>query len=227
MKVIKSKINEITYFQTTAGEHIVEFMAKAARVCYKSENRASRDNDLALIDHLIERGHEAMIEFWMIGVHLTVDRGVTHELVRHRLASFAQESTRYCDYNNAKFNGEITVIEPPNMTTEQAFLWVQSMECAEGAYRRMREAGAPAEIARGVLPTSLKSEIWMMANVREWRHIMALRTKRTAHPLMRFIMRQVAAEFARNIPILFDEWKDAHKSEAFTFEICDGKDGAQ
>jgi thymidylate synthase (FAD) len=178
------------------------------RVCYKSEDKMGDGSDLALIEKLKSLNHESVFEHGVITVKFVTDRGVTHELVRHRLAAFSQESTRYCNYGKGKFGGEITVIEPfffkdnPDLYE----LWKVSCEAAEAAYLNLLAKGAKPQEARSVLPNSLKTEIQVTANVREWRHILKMRTQRDAHPQIRQIMVPLGWELAQRWPVLFGEY---------------------
>ena len=179
-------------------------------MCYKSEGAMGEGSDERLIEKLKSLKHESVFEHGVITVKFLTDRGVTHELVRHRIAAFSQESTRYCNYGKDKFDNEITVVEP--------FFWAQggvayeawksACESAEDYYMYLLGEGASAQEARSVLPNSLKTEIQVTANVREWRHILKLRTSRDAHPQIRQIMVPLAVELAKRWPILFGEYAD-------------------
>ena len=161
----------------------------------------------AFVRRIIDSGHHSVIEHVSASVRIVCDRGVTHELVRHRLASFSQESTRYCNYGSGKFGREITVIRPYfwEAGEREYTLWRRAMVAAESAYLGLLDAGATPQEARSVLPNSLKTEIVVTANFREWRHIFTLRTAKAAHPQMREIMLPLLAEFKRRIPIVFDD----------------------
>lgn len=151
--------------------------------------------------------HESVIEHASMSVRFICDRGVTHELVRHRLCAFSQESTRYCNYSKAKFGNEITVIEPCFWRDDPDAMqrWQLMCEQAEATYLSMLDAGASPQEARSVLPNSLKTEIVCTANLREWRHIFRLRTSNRAHPQMREVMRPLLATARRLLPELFDD----------------------
>jgi thymidylate synthase (FAD) len=154
---------------------------------------------------LLDRGHYAMIEFGDITVRFITNRGVTHELVRHRLCSFAQESTRY-----VKYDGEMEFIRPvwwtnPPVGMMQELHWIKAMEYAEQQYGRLLSGGWRPEQAREVLPNSLKTEIMVKANIREWRHIFALRTSKKAHPQMRALMLPLLTELQQRLPVVFDD----------------------
>ncbi len=171
---------------------------QAARVCYQSCGRPEQRYDF--LKSLIHRGHESVIEHAGASFRIITDRGISHELVRHRLASFSQESTRYCNYSRERFNREIAVIPPHNLeeSSPAYAIWLSSVEAAEQSYFRLLEQGLPAQLARSVLPHSLKTELVMTANLREWRHILRLRLAKTAHPQI--------AEIARNILEYLRQW---------------------
>lgn len=186
---------------------------EAARTCYKSSNDTGDiQKTKDLVKRLIDSGHEAMLEHSQLSVKFVCDRGVSHEIVRHRLCSFAQESTRYCNYSKAKFNSGITVISPSWHTdncdgpTTMAYLaWFSSCLKAEQKYLEMLEHGLTPQQARGVLPTSLKTEIVVTGNYREWRHMLKLRTAKDAHPDIRLLMCPLLKELKEKLPIIFDD----------------------
>jgi thymidylate synthase (FAD) len=156
---------------------------------------------------ILKRGHESVIEHASAGFLIVTDRGVTHEIVRHRLASYSQESTRYCNYNKEQFGGEITVIQPPGLDScnQARYAWEESVKTAEWSYNMMVGKGIKPEIARSVLPNSLKSEIGMTANFREWRHFLRLRTSPAAHPQMREIAEMIHAELLKISRVCFED----------------------
>ena len=166
---------------------------------------------IGFLDKITSSGHLSVIEHCSATVRLICDRGITHELVRHRLASFSQESTRYCNYAKGRFGGEITVIRPFFWDVDSAKyeVWKRAMEFAENSYIILIEAGASAQEARSVLPNSLKSEIVITANMREWLLIFTQRTSRAAHPQMREVMIPLLAEFKRRVPVIFDSVEPA------------------
>lgn len=180
---------------------------RAARTCYKSEERISVFSAEPLVKKLIGSGHHAMLEHGGdISVRFVVDRGVSHELVRHRLASFAQESTRYCNYSRGKFGGECTFIDArPHLSESEWAEWESALATAESYYLSMLEAGVKPQMARSVLPNATKTEVVVTANPREWRHIFELRTSERAHPQMREVMCPLLAEFRRRVTVLFDD----------------------
>ncbi len=182
----------------------LQMIERAGRTCYKSEDRITEESALAFVKMLIDRGHEAMIEHASMSCRLITDRGVTHEIVRHRLFSYAQESTRYCNYKKSG----IAVIKPPfgitQFEVEQEDVWSDLCSRAEQAYFALLSDGASPQIARSVLPTCLKTEIVVTGNFREWRHFFALRTDSRAHPQMREIANMVLEEARSRVQVVFD-----------------------
>ena len=177
----------------------------AGRTCYKSEDRISDDSAKDFVKMLIDRGHEAMLEHSSLSVKFICDRGVSHEIVRHRIASFAQESTRYCNYSKEKFGSELTFIKPCFFEGTAYDLWSAAMLNSETIYFGLLSQGATPQQARSVLPNSLKTEIVVTANYREWRNILKLRTAKAAHPQMREIMIPLLNELKTRIPVIFDD----------------------
>ena len=214
MKIIKPSYEILTPI-SEGGIKELQHIEKIGRVCYKSEDRITDDGESAkkFVKMLISNGHEAMIEHSSLSVKFVVDRGVSHELVRHRIASFAQESTRYCNYSKDKFGNEITVILPCFFDTGMGILsnslvyqeWKLACECAEERYFNLLKMGATPQQARTVLPNSLKTEITITANYREWRNFFKLRTAEAAHPQMREITIPLLKELKTLIPIIFDD----------------------
>ena len=197
MKVIKPSFE--TFEDLTDPAFAVMVMRKLeviGRTCYKSENCITEESGRKFVRKLIEHGHEAMLEHVSISVKFTVDRGVSHELVRHRMASFAQESTRYCNYSNEKFGSETTVIKPCfyQEYSEEYDLWKAAMENAEYKYFQLLNAGSTPQEARSVLPNSLKTELIITANEVEWQHIIDLRFSGVTgapHPQMKEAMSKI------------------------------------
>jgi len=188
------------------GDRILKSIERAGRTCYKSEDKITEHSAKKFVAMILARGHESVIEHESISVKFTTDRGVSHEIVRHRLASYSQESTRYCRYE-----GEIQVIGPPGLNEETREVWLQAIGVAQGAYQRLLDYGVTPEIARSVLPNALKTEIVMTANLREWRHFFKLRTANAAHPQMRQLTRPLLAELQERIPVIFDGVGDIEK----------------
>ncbi len=185
-------------------EEVLRHLELCGRVCYKSEDKMTEESASRFVKFLIERGHESPIEHISISVRIICDRGVSHEWVRHRIASYSQESTRYCNYNSEKFGGGIAFIRPYFADNERLFeIWKAEMECAEKAYMEMLANGAKPEDARSVLPNSLKTEFICTMNLREWRHFFALRCAKAAHPAMREIAVPLQEAFREMLPELF------------------------
>ena len=204
MRIIKPSVEIVDMLDP---ETILKKIEIAGRVCYKSENKISEESAARFISSIIKHGHESVLEHASITVKFTVDRGVSHEIVRHRLASYSQESTRYCNYGKDKFGNEITVIEPCYFEkfTYQWAWWKQTCEQAEKSYFVLLEAGATPQEARAVLPNSLKTELIMTANIREWRHFLKLRTSPASHPQIIEVADMLLNKFKRSIPVLFDD----------------------
>ena len=220
MNKIKASYEILTPI-SESGIKELQHIEKIGRVCYKSEDYITEDGESArkFVAMLFRNGHEAMIEHSFLSVKFTVDRGVSHELVRHRIASFAQESTRYCNYAKDKFGAECAFIdlEPgimldnkmKKMSGEEIALvmaeWTSAMEDAERHYMRLLELGATPQIARAVLPNSTKTEITVSANYREWRNFFKLRVPADVHPQMREVTIPLLRELKGMIPVIFDD----------------------
>jgi len=183
----------------------LKVIERAARTCYKSESKISEDGTSAekLIRFVIKRGHLSVLEHAVASFRFVVDRGISHEIVRHRIASFSQESTRYCSYAKGKHGSQIAVIKPTKLTKEQAIVWEESCRIAEKAYLHLSELGCRPEIARSILPTCLKTELVLTANFREWLHIFDLRTSKQAHPQVVAVMLQAQAVLQQEYPVIF------------------------
>lgn len=204
MKIIKASTEILSPIN---GEEILKSIEIAGRTCYKSESSITEDSSKKFVEMLIKKGHEAMIEHYNITVKFICDRGVSHEIVRHRIASYAQESTRYCNYNQDKFGNEITVIKPCfwEEGTDEYEYWLGAMNGAETMYFTLIKAGAQAQEARSVLPNSLKTEIVVTMNLREWRHFFKLRTAKVAHPQMQEVAITLFNDLKSKVPVIFDD----------------------
>ncbi|HIX77581.1 MAG TPA: FAD-dependent thymidylate synthase [Candidatus Fusicatenibacter merdavium] len=189
------------------GRKMLQKIEKIGRVCYKSEDLITEDSAEKFVGNILKRGHESVIEHEKISVKMVCDRGVTHEIVRHRVASYSQESTRYCNYQKDKFGNELTFIKPVfwSEDSEEYAVWKNMMQQCEDQYMKLIDLGASPQEARSILPNSLKTEIVVTMNLREWRHFFRLRTAGAAHPQMREIACMVLEEFRRQIPVVFDE----------------------
>ena len=194
MQITKPSVQILSY-----TEDALTLIEEAGRTCYKSEQQGDPE---AFVQMLIKRGHESVLEHASVTVRIVCDRGVSHELVRHRIASYSQESTRYCNY--AKKGVEF--IKPTFKSAEAEIAWHEAMEKAELLYVILLDLGEPPQIARSVLPNSLKTEIVVTMNIREWRHFLKLRTASAAHPQMREIAWMCTEKLNQIIPVVFEEW---------------------
>ena len=223
-KIIKCRYEILTPLDPEIGMDILKHIERVARTCYKSETAITEQSSANMVRRLIENRHLAMLEHFSLSVKFTTDRGVSHETVRHRIASYAQESTRYCNYGSDKFNNEITVISPlsamelkaPDSTDigEWYDIWVEAICDAEKKYLRLIELGCPPEIARGVLPTSLKTEIVATMNLREWRHFFELRVLGTTgkpHPQIYELTKPLLFKLNNYIPVVFEDLVERFK----------------
>ncbi len=193
-----------------AKNAIYQLIEQAGRTCYKSESAITPESAAAFIQKIVKNHHEAMLEHASMTVKFIVDRGVSHELVRHRLASFAQESTRYCNYSKNKFGNEITVIKPYffEENAKMYDIWKSAMENAEKAYLDLLNGGASPQEARSVLPNSLKTEVIVTANMREWRHFFKLRAAGETgapHPQMAEVAIPLLKTCKEYMPELFSD----------------------
>lgn len=188
---------------------ILESIERFGRVCYKSEEKITSNSSKAFIQRIIKNGHESVIEHEKITVKFICDRGVSHEIVRHRIASFSQESTRYCNYTQDKFGNELTFIRPCFWAdnSEQYLIWLNTMKEIEKKYFKLISMGASPEQARTILPNSLKTEIVVTMNLREWRHFFKLRTSERAHPQMRELTVPLLNKFKTILPEIFNDIK--------------------
>lgn len=209
------------------GEEILKKIERIGRVCYKSENNIKEGSAEKFVSNILHRHHESVIEHVSISVRVICDRGVSHEIVRHRIASYSQESTRYINYTNDKFGNELTFIKPcwfinsldylnkyaKDKTYENSedllegeFDWINAMQSIEDNYFILiKDDEWTPEEARSILPNSIKTELVMTMNLREWRHFFKMRCDKAAHPQMREIAYMILDTFKTNIPIIFDD----------------------
>lgn len=220
MRVLKAGYEILTPISEN-GIKELQHIERIGRVCYKSEDKITDDGESAkkFVKMLIANGHEAMIEHGTLSVLFTVDRGVSHEMVRHRIASFAQESTRYVNYSKEKFGNEISVIDiengicgdgkMKNMDADKIgeihMEWLDAMRDAERHYMKMIACGASPQITRSVLPNATKTNLIITANYREWRAFFRLRTAPSAHPQIREVAIPLLMELQKKIPVVFDD----------------------
>lgn len=203
-----------TFLSEPDGTALLQRLERTGRICYKSEGKITETSYAPFLRSLLQRGHESVIEHACLSVLIVCDRGVSHEIVRHRIASYSQESTRYCNYTQDRFGSQLLCIDIATgfrydlddpADRKKYELWTAAMESAERFYFQLIEAGARPEEARSVLPNSLKTEIVMTMNLREWRHFFRLRTSRRAHPQIAEIASALLEEFASRYPVFFGD----------------------
>ena len=200
MKIVAPTVNLL--WITRDPEQTIE---QAGRTCYKSEDMITAESAGKFVKLLTKSGHHAMIEHAVASFRIITDRGITHEIVRHRLASYAQESTRYCNYSKDKFGNDCTFIQPPDLNYDQTVIWRHACQDAELSYFEMLKAGCHSQIARSVLPNCLKTEIVMKANLREFRHFIKLRGAQAAHPQIRVIAYGIWLILMEHAPNVFGD----------------------
>ena len=202
MKIVQPSVEILS---CPAAEDVYSLIETAGRICYKSESMITATSAPKFCEKIVRSGHDSVIEHSSISVKFVCDRGVSHELVRHRLCSFSQESTRYANYTKDRFGNEIAVIKPRFFCEDsiEFDLWEQSCLNAERAYLNLIERGVAPEWARSVLPTCLKTEIIVTANIREWKHILKLRTAPQAHPQIRELMLMLEDSLSERLPVFF------------------------
>ena len=195
----------------------LRLIESAGRTCYKSEAKMTNESSKTFVTSLLKRGHESVLEHASMTARIVCDRGVTHEIVRHRIASYSQESTRYCDYS-----GDVAFVIPPWVNVHSgvyektslcranvdsaSLAWVEHMLAVEESYKYLRAVGWKPEQARSVLPNSLKTEIIMTANFREWRHFFFLRVAPAAHPQMRQVATMILEEALKKVDVVFNDF---------------------
>ncbi len=208
MRIIEPSI---TLESELTQDQVLKHLEKAGRVCYKSESRISETSAEQFIKNILKSGHESVIEHVSLTVRVVCDRGVSHEIVRHRLASYSQESTRYCNYSSDKFSNELTLIKPCFWAegSKEYLLWENAMLEIEKTYNALIATGAAPQEARSVLPNSLKTELLMTMNLREWRHFLRLRTSLSAHPQIRQVALMIYQVFLKKYPVIFSDVETA------------------
>lgn len=204
----------IEIISDTSYTDMLKKIERIGRVCYKSEDKIKDGSAEKFISGIIKRGHESVIEHESISVKIICDRGVSHEIVRHRIASYSQESTRYCNYSKEKFGEQITCIDiasgfkydlDSETDRKKYDVWLEAMENAEKSYFKMIELGASPQEARSVLPNSLKTEMVMSMNLRSWRNFLRLRTSKASHPQCREVACRLLELFSEKYPAFFKD----------------------
>lgn len=196
MKIVEQSVTVLDY-----TSNAVERLEAAARTCYKSEEKITRESAEKLIRKIIKRGHESVLEHAYMSCRIVTDRGISHEIVRHRIGcSYSQESTRYCSYG-----GDLVFIEPPNLDRDAKVAVSAVLEEIEDCYKWMIQNDHPPQIARSVLPNCLKTEIVMTANFRAWRHFITLRASAAAHPQIQWIANRIKQWFEDTYPVIVED----------------------
>ena len=222
MKIINPKIEVEKY----DGVKIMKNIERACRTCYRSENLTTEDSYKRLLTNCLNRGHESVLEHEKITVRMVCDIGVYKDLTRHRFGSFSIESTRYCNYGKDKFDNELKFIKPCNIEPGQIYaFWMNEMQNIEHTYQEMSRRGCTPDQMRLILPHSTAAEVTMTANIREWRHILDLRTKKMAHPSVRQILIPLLLKFKADMPELFGDIEyDTEFPKEWYAEISDMED---
>ena len=207
------------------GQEILKKIERIGRTCYKSEQNITEGSAERFVKNIMNRNHMSVIEHVSISIRVICDRGVSHEIIRHRIASYSQESSRYCNYSNDKFDNELTFIKPCwfkssiedlnnyiknkndfEKLSSGEWVWIDTLKSAEISYFTLiGTCNWTPEQARSILPNSLKTEIVMTMNLREWRHFFKLRCDKAAHPQMREVAYLILDLLNQNIPIIFED----------------------
>lgn len=188
------------------GVKIMKRIERACRTCYRSEDKISEESYKNLLTNCLNRGHESVLEHEKITVRIYSDIGTYKDLTRHRFASFSVESTRYCSYNKDKYGNEIAVVNPVYIEDKEVFeTWEKAIEDMEKAYMKMKELGASTDMCREILPHSTAAEYTMTANIREWKHILELRTTNHVHPAIRQVLIPLLLLFKEQMPEIFGD----------------------
>ncbi len=186
------------------GLKIMKRLERACRTCYRTEGTINEESYKRLLNNCITSGHESVLEHEKITVRIYSDVGSYKDLTRHRFASFSVESTRYCSYDKDRFGNEITFINPKYIEDDEIYrTWKDTMQSIENAYIKMKELGATTDMCREILPHSAAGEYTMTANIREWRHILKLRTTKHVHPAIRQVLIPLLKYFQEEMPELF------------------------
>ena len=204
MKLIKPSVELVT-----VTPNALQVIEQAGRICYKSEGSITDDSAGRFVQNIIKRDHGAVLEHAGATIKFVCDRGVSHEIVRHRVASYCQESTRYCNYSQGKFGSEVTYVKPTWVELQYDLRpiseFLEACKDAERHYLNLIKCGLKPEEARAVLPTCVKTELVMTANMREWRHFFKLRCSKRAHPDMRRVAKLALIELHNAVPVVFDD----------------------
>lgn len=204
MKIVKAHVEEIIFHCPEGYSSVEEWLERVGRTCYKSEGKIKEGSAEKFLAMIKKKNHNSIFEHVVVSARIIGDRGLMAQITRHRLASFAIQSTRYCDYSKDKFGSEITVVQPEGLDLAQRYLWEETMREIEERYLTLRKMGLSQDIARSVLPIALKTEILVTTNLREWMHILKLRNSDAAHPMIRECSRAISEKLQNRIPIIFE-----------------------
>lgn len=210
MKLIEPSATLIAKTQLIGDSSLespMKLIEQAGRTCYKSESKMSKDSWKSFVNMIKAKGHESVLEHVSATIRIICDRGVSHEIVRHRIASFSQESTRYCNYSSTKKS--MTFVKPfwyslPDVSSDKIAQFKEAMLLAEAAYNKLIALGSTPQEARAVLPNALKTEIVATMNLRSWKHFLELRLSPQAHPDMRIVARLIKDQLMFNFPVVFE-----------------------
>ena len=190
------------------GVQVMKRIERACRTCYRSEGKITEDSYKKLLTNCITRGHESVLEHEKVTVRIYSDVGSYKDLTRHRFASFSVESTRYCSYDKDKYGNEIAFMDPVYMEDKETYeIWKKTMQEIENGYLKMKELGATTDMCREILPHSTAAEYTMTANIREWKHILELRTTNHVHPSIRQVLIPLLKYFKEEMPEIFGNIK--------------------
>ena len=188
------------------GKKIMKRIERACRTCYRSEGKITEDSYKNLINNCITRGHESVLEHEKVTVRIYSDVGSYKDLTRHRFASFSVESTRYCSYDKDKYGNEIAFMNPVYIENKEMYeTWKKTMQEIENSYIEMKKLGATTDMCRELLPHSTAGEYTMTANIREWKHILSLRTTKHVHPSIRQVLIPLLKYFKEEMPEIFGD----------------------
>ena len=188
------------------GKKIMKRIERACRTCYRSEGKITEDSYKNLINNCITRGHESVLEHEKVTVRIYSDVGSYKDLTRHRFASFSVESTRYCSYDKDKYGNEIAFMNAVYIENKEMYeTWKKTMQEIENSYIEMKKLGATTDMCRELLPHSTAGEYTMTANIREWKHILSLRTTKHVHPSIRQVLIPLLKYFKEEMPEIFGD----------------------
>ena len=220
MKLVKSQAYALVKM---SKDIVMKHLEVAGRVCYRSEGNITEESADRFIKSIISRGHESVIEHIQVSAIIICERSISHQIVRHRLASHSQESQRYCNYSKERFDGQIRYIIPTWLENEEAELkeyleygsspyisipgqiWIESMLKSERDYKELIRYGWTPEQARTVIPNSAKTELMMTMNLREWRHFLNVRGESGADPQIVKLANILLEDLYSYLPAVFED----------------------